>query len=158
MGGARTHSCILLELSCGVAGPLHGGGSPPVLQWWPTSFLLRGPRAGRGRALHAGLQLQLLERSIVHLNIKYGLWFQSEIFVGFYKTTTNKQSKQQQKSDTFQAGFFFPFSFARWYGDLHSVNKCSKEGHFSNGVLLCSSLIHRLPKELYIKVFQEAGM
>lgn len=50
-----------------------------------------------------------LKDAIVHLNIKYGLWFQSKIFVGFYQTTTNKQSKQQHKSDTFQAGFFFLF-------------------------------------------------
>lgn len=47
-----------------------------------------------------------LKDAIVHLNIKYGLWFQSKISVGFYQTTTNKQ---QHRSDTFQAGFFFLF-------------------------------------------------
>lgn len=98
-----------------------------------------------------------LKDAIVHLNIKYGLWFRSEIFVGFYETTTNKQSKQQQKVTHFRWDFF-PFSFARWCGDLYSVIHCSKEGHFSNGVHLCPSLIQRLLKELYIKIFQEAWM
>lgn len=72
MGGARTHSHILLELSCGVAGPAHGGGSPAGLQWWPMSFLLQwlhGPKAGTRTALHAGLPLQLLERC--HSSSKY---------------------------------------------------------------------------------------
>lgn len=108
MGGARTHSGILLELSCGVAGPAHGGGLPAGLQWSFCNGCMV-PGQAQGELYMQTCHYSFLKDDIVHLNIKYGLWFRSEIFVGFYKTTTNKQSKQQQKSDTFQAGFFFLF-------------------------------------------------
>lgn len=80
----------------------------------PCSSFCNGcmvPGQAEGGLYMQACNYSFLKDAIVHLNIKYGLWFQSEIFVGFYKTTTNKQSKQQQKSDTFQAGFCFLFLF-----------------------------------------------
>lgn len=71
------------------------------------------PGQAEGELYMQACNYSFLKDAIVHLNIKHRLWFWSEIFVGFHKTTTNKQSKQQQKSDTFQAGFFFSFFFCK---------------------------------------------
>lgn len=52
------------------------------------------PGQAQGELYMQACHYSFLKDAIVHLNIKYGLWFRSEIFVGFYKTTPNKQSKQ----------------------------------------------------------------
>lgn len=73
-GSLSSH--VLLELSYGVAQPVHGEGRPLGLQWWPVLILLlwlRGPGGGSGRgASDAGLQSQLLGR--YHSSSKYKIW------------------------------------------------------------------------------------
>lgn len=102
------------------------------------------PGQAEGELYMQACNYSFLKDAIVHLNIKYRLWFRSEVFVGFYKTTTNKQSKQQKKSDTFQAGFFFPFFFCK-------VMPIPQMEYF----FVC--LFTDLPKSFILKFFRRLG-